>query len=1338
MKSVMNRFLTKKKTREDLASDAKGPRSSNDAAAPAMPPPPSSKKRWGRKKSEPEHKPPQVDITAALPSSDDFRTSLLLPNLSARFSMLREQDDPSSMLGKASDDSVLQSSRRSGFGFSGTNLSDIDEVSSFKEVPRPSFAPGGRSGSYQTDGDYPTDDESINGSIMSRSRPGEGNMLFGGRQKVYKIPIGDSGAVTNMGAGDARGMRGRALYDDDVSLSSFQKVKERERQAERERRLAEMERELAGQEATAKDGLNSPSMSNYDEKRDTTSSTNSGPSMMSSSTAATSIASQGGLSAPSGSPAFPPASHSQSPVPGLQRSNSRRLYEQGLNQHMSEQQAAALNRIHEIQRKNSAHGRAGYLQQSRSASNLRDRYENVSSASSRAASPLTLAPEKLAVFEGGKNSNNGSPLPGGSTPSPISPAFSPAEGENPLAMSMAPADRGKATALGTFNRPKQFDENQYLMRQRSLHQQKADPRPRPRAGSSARPQYQGRPSYEAKYSTNPRPSVESQARSRAGTNQSDRSWSASPAGGNTAVTSPGASSPVKGAMNGVSPKKPLQIPNRPFANNTFFNSPQTDDDDSPVIHPNRQDEEPSTPAKVSFERGTADDLPPPLRRGTPDLSHHPAMRSTSTSSPEDSHPAPPESPVDNFPPSKFQDPNIPDIGVDDSNTIGMAQTTDEVHLSGLRGHLRQISNVSSIYHSDTTEVNHPEMPDFDETVKAAYDTPANPWEDDSKPVPVRGEAPQFHRKHSTTSSASKRSDPALRPGSVSSRYEDRTTSAEDLRQNHTRGASTETQAEREAFDHELLQRQRAIQANLKIKSEANTRSPSPAGTPQKMKPFGVLRNKSSRDSLKKQDKRQDEPPSKAMRMLGLNPNPTSIPPGGHGKGANEDPRRVGRDTGNSPMGRTLHSRMPQRHDGPGPGPGPRVGGPNERVAPKPRSPPDPSPTSASRDAPSSSFELSSERGRPGMPPSGDPHRREHPSAASSTNTSGRPSVDSNRKRSEPGPPRPRPSVPNLRTQTAPNRPGASAAPPPRNDSPASTTSAPAQTFSPSLQTSSSFTSLAPSSVRPSISASASTADLRGQTNTSLAQTPTTQNVPPPQSAIPASAYTFAGHHAPAAQQHLKSSSKGALANGNARRGRAPTVNKGDISQPSLISSTSSFDNTIDLSVAQNSVRARDSPIMMSTSNNGTGAAQASGGAPPTSNGQTSPPPPPIPPVNPKRRHFMHFGRSKSPENDEGNTMGGASAFPPMSPPGNNSNTNNTNNGGIRSPKMQDDEFFSKADGTRMRIRKISSSERMAGGGRRHEAVVDASESDGVLRGHHGANGHAQRNGSQGVGGVDMI
>ena len=76
---------------------------------------------------EPSHRHDNT-VTNLVPSTDNFRTSLLMPGLSSRFSMLREQDDPKSLLGKASDDSVLQPRRRSRMDFGG--LGDIAEVSS--------------------------------------------------------------------------------------------------------------------------------------------------------------------------------------------------------------------------------------------------------------------------------------------------------------------------------------------------------------------------------------------------------------------------------------------------------------------------------------------------------------------------------------------------------------------------------------------------------------------------------------------------------------------------------------------------------------------------------------------------------------------------------------------------------------------------------------------------------------------------------------------------------------------------------------------------------------------------------------------------------------------------------------------------------------------------------------------------------------------------------------------------------------------------------------------------------------------------------------------------------
>ena len=162
----------------------------------------------------------------ALPSNDDFRTSLLMPGMSARFSMLREQDDPNSMLGKASDDSVLQPRRKSRmeFGFAKGGLSDIAEVesASLRGSIRPPFAYG-RQDSFTSEDGYNSEAESQSGSVMSRSRPGEGNVLFGGRQKVYMIPKAGRSSSKSVG---------RTVYEDDIGRSAFQKYKQATETAE--------------------------------------------------------------------------------------------------------------------------------------------------------------------------------------------------------------------------------------------------------------------------------------------------------------------------------------------------------------------------------------------------------------------------------------------------------------------------------------------------------------------------------------------------------------------------------------------------------------------------------------------------------------------------------------------------------------------------------------------------------------------------------------------------------------------------------------------------------------------------------------------------------------------------------------------------------------------------------------------------------------------------------------------------------------------------------------------------------------------------------------------------
>ncbi|RCI16533.1 hypothetical protein L249_2646 [Ophiocordyceps polyrhachis-furcata BCC 54312] len=432
----MNRLRGKKKNKDD-AFPAR-PSIDTESSGPF--------RMFAKKKSQEEEEPKKVvDLTAALPPSDDFRTSLLMTGLSARFSMLREQDDPHSKLGKASDDSVLFPKRHSRLGDYGlaAALPDITEIESIKAPP---FA---RVDSYVSSDDA----ASTNGSIMNRGKPSDGNNLFGGRQKIYKIPVGSTAKGGGMG--------GRALYDDDVAQSAFQ----RWRQAERERHSLERDRKDEPADAADPD---------YSRRRETSSTTSSAAAR--NSTAATSVASS------------QPASVKDWPVnqssTTLERSvtRTRRLYEQGLSQDLHEQQSSALSRMDTLSRARQLGSRTpepaplvpsptgmafGERPQERrpiiskaSAPNLRSFSPPTASSSTYTMSP----PESTSKF-----SNKLDPKPNYGGNPPLSPPIS--ESEDYPVLPIQPNDRGKATAMGVFQRPvQQYDESKYAQRQRQLQQ----------------------------------------------------------------------------------------------------------------------------------------------------------------------------------------------------------------------------------------------------------------------------------------------------------------------------------------------------------------------------------------------------------------------------------------------------------------------------------------------------------------------------------------------------------------------------------------------------------------------------------------------------------------------------------------------------------------------------------------------------------------------------------------------------------------------------------------------------------------------------------------------------
>lgn len=440
----MNRFRTKKRAKDDLAAG----RSSEESEQSSL----SFFRKGGGKKVQQEEIKKEFDLSSALPTNDDFRTSLLMNNLSARFSMLREQDDPNSKIGKASDDSVLYPKRQSrmadfGFGPNGGGLSDIAEVESVR----------GNNFLRTTSVGSDDPDSAAARSVLDRARPVEGNNLFGGRQKIFKIP-----------ASSGQGMSGRALYEDDVATSAFQ----RWRQTERERAL----NGLSGAGSDGADGEDgqprseSPPPVGYNRKRETSSTTSSASVVGRNSTAATSVTSQAANGAKDGQST--PASAITSPIPERNVTRTRRLYEQATTKDATEQQGSALSRMETLTRPRLFGARtpeppANHAFQ---ADGSRTVQTKTSAPSLRSMSPPAVN-RSIGVLDSAVKPNS---KPGNSGSLPLSPAVSDTA-EQPT-LSILPQDVGKATAMGIFQKPSQpYDESQYVQRQLQLQQGRETP-----------------------------------------------------------------------------------------------------------------------------------------------------------------------------------------------------------------------------------------------------------------------------------------------------------------------------------------------------------------------------------------------------------------------------------------------------------------------------------------------------------------------------------------------------------------------------------------------------------------------------------------------------------------------------------------------------------------------------------------------------------------------------------------------------------------------------------------------------------------------------------------------
>jgi hypothetical protein len=858
-----------------------------------------------RKGPGPIESKPELDLSMALPSSDNFRTSLLMPNLSARFSMLREQDDPMSKLGKAMDDSVLQPSRQSrlyDFGYSPRTLGDIAEVSSITSSVRRPFAENGRGHSFASDGGYHTDDDSSHsGSIMSRSKPGEGNVLFGGRQKIYKIP----------GKDGSNGLKGRALYDDDVSTSTFQKYRQEERQRQLNLEPAQQQQEPLQSakkedvQQQQKSPTKPPSSISGSLKRQTSSSTAASGLDSRASTAATSVTSQG---TPSALPSAPTAASTfnfsqplNSPsAPTLERSTTkRRLYEQGLDRDFQDHQSSAMTRLNSIQKGRGVGGAGGAgvvngrstpdLWQARSTPGAQDRSQRPRNASTPPDPP---SPPSIFPYS---NGSNGQPTAASSeNVSPISPSTNQFDfrdhEDGVLASAINPNDRGKATAMGVFNKPQKFSEQQFMERQMTLRKGRGLP-PTPRGEALLDSPKESEELDRANMQLPSIPGTRSRSQS---TSQNSRSRAASTTQRPELPQAPTAFSVFQNAANQMKTPKPEIVrqdtPLQTSARNKF--KFQDDSESDYELEKSAQASQP-TPVK---QLPTS---PRPLNVGLsapPPQHEHPAFRSSKTSIAETASATAPD--LSLHPAlAKLEEPQPPtEARPRDSPTLGPTNGG----LSGLiRQHLRNVS-AQSVYSVQAgpaptpafppalqTDLNKATMQNSSENETTAHSSysHSNPWDledfdgayygETDNPSPISplesGKGKATRSSNGTVNGAGDYRRQAL--SKASDTAGEAPWQQELRKKTHTRGGSTETQHEREAFQNEIAQRQKAIQEKLREREESE-RSTSPA--PGKAGPFkAMLRQKSSRDSVKKQETHAGAGP-KSLKALGYAGSSTNL------------------------------------------------------------------------------------------------------------------------------------------------------------------------------------------------------------------------------------------------------------------------------------------------------------------------------------------------------------------------------------------------------------------------------------------------------------------------------
>jgi hypothetical protein len=319
---------------------------------------------------------------------------------------------------------------------------------------------------------------------------------------------------------------------------------------------------------------------------------------------------------------------------------------------------------------------------------------------------------------------------------------------------------------------------------------------------------------------------------------------------------------------------------------TFFTSRESSDDE--------QDTSTVRPAR-SIEPVRRFDNLPVATGPAPSIFEHPALRSRSASrnpseerlngslscstgqlQPQTATPRPDTSPrIDNA------DVDSPTLGPDNGGLSGL-----------IRQHLRNMSNVSSNYGEQDQGMMSPPATTPAGLALQTHDiglqprqfgsenvTPApstyshsNPWDLDDLDNPYRDERSSLSSVSPVDRQKMKGQPESTTPEPTDAGFQWDLTP----KRTHERIASNETEADHEAFQRDLAQRQRIIQESLRAKAEGRSTSPAPGPSGGLKSALNMLRAKSSRESFATVERLPEIPPRMPRKLaLGIGSNNAS-------------------------------------------------------------------------------------------------------------------------------------------------------------------------------------------------------------------------------------------------------------------------------------------------------------------------------------------------------------------------------------------------------------------------------------------------------------------------------